>query len=435
VICFISFFLGYDKIFVRQRPRSSVDRASASGAEERSSSLRGGTFCLISYIVLNVDWSSSPFVLFQTTYLLDTIRLVIYKKLVLHLILIIVCIACDSTTNAPALATSVPNFVTATLPPTPTLSILPTLTILPINPSDIAPSPVVQLSLVEGTTTAQVNVRAETSTASASLGIVAAFSKIQVIGKEASGNWYRVQYLESTGWVRAEFVQVDVSAEVAVVAIESNHPVGGSGVVTSGINVRNGAGTEYESLGVLIKGDVVWVLGKDATNAWLQIDFMDGMGWVSSDFLQVDSLITLPVVTTSQRAEPTLAIDLTNKASSIPMLVAMQDNDSMQTPLFNIFLGSKKSFQITGEVSAPLGDMEDWVGFSASSSKLVIELSCSGDGLQVELWQAGFIVETYLTPCNRIFFIDVASNKNYSFRIFQQNDNYVSYSLKVQRMN
>ena len=32
-----------DKIFVA-RPRSSVDRVSASGAEERSSSLRGGAF-------------------------------------------------------------------------------------------------------------------------------------------------------------------------------------------------------------------------------------------------------------------------------------------------------------------------------------------------------------------------------------------------------
>ncbi|MBL8092486.1 MAG: SH3 domain-containing protein, partial [Anaerolineales bacterium] len=136
-----------------------------------------------------------------------------YLKRMVALISIF-CISCGSVDVAP-LSTSTPNFVTATLPPT--SAPLPTQTLPP-------PSPIPTNQPIEGRTTTQINVRVETTTASASLGVVPAFSTIQIIGKESSGNWYQVIYENGIGWVRAEFVQVDASAEIQVVGIESGVP-------------------------------------------------------------------------------------------------------------------------------------------------------------------------------------------------------------------
>ena len=70
------------------------------------------------------------------------------------------------------------------------------------------------LSDVEGITTTQINVRTQPSTASTALGMLNIFTKVRIISKDASSSWYQIEYADSFGWVSAEYVQVNASAEI-----------------------------------------------------------------------------------------------------------------------------------------------------------------------------------------------------------------------------
>lgn len=332
------------------------------------------------------------------------------------------CIACNAV-EVESVSTSVPSFVTATLPATNAPQ--PTVTALP-------PSPVPTNSPVQGTTTTQVNVRSQTNTASESLGVIPAFSPIQIIGKESSGNWYKVIFEIEVGWVRAEFVQVDTSVEIQTVWIESDSPTGRSGVVISGINVRNGAGTQFESIGVLTPKDVVVITGKDTNNAWVQIKFVGEVGWVSTEFLQIENINEIPIVGVppTQNVEITPIVEAT---TSSPFQIAQSDNDSIQVPLFNLVL-EDTTFQITGDVSSPNGDTEDWIQISSIQDKIFIEISCTTNELQLELRQAENVLEQFTNICGKSLLFNVSVNQNYALQIFQANSNepqYTKYLLKI----
>lgn len=330
----------------------------------------------------------------------------------------IVCVSCSSIEAAPPSA-STPSFVTATLPST--FAPAPSHTALP-------PSLVPTSNPIQGNTTTQVNIRAETNTASETLGVIPAFSNIQIIGKESTGNWYQIIYESGIGWVRSEFVQVDASAEINVVGIESSSPIGMSGVVKSGINVRSGAGKDFESIGVLTQNDVVWITAKDESNAWAQIEFIGKVGWVALEFLQIETIENLPVISIEIPLEltPLVITELPTASTQI----AFQDGDSIQTPFAKTFFTEGKTLQVTNQVSAPQGDNEDWMEFSAFTPKIIIETSCSDAGLQLELWQSGVAVEQFSTPCEDIYFLSVLANESYTLRIFQESG-YTSYRLKI----
>ena len=343
-----------------------------------------------------------------------------FKKLFIFFI-VILCAGCGSV-EIESSTTSTPNFVTATLPatsaPQPTQTLLPP-SLMPTNQP------------IEATTTTQVNVRAETNTASESFGVIAAFSKIQVLGQESSGNWFKIIYLESVGWARAEFVQVDSSVEIPVVEIESGNESVRSAVVISGINVRSGPGTEHDSIGVLTQKDVVVVTGKDSSGAWMQINFAGDTGWVASEFLQIQNIEEIPVIGV---AENTQVAPVINETPIVLAQIALQDNDSLQSPLAKTSFTANEIFQVTGDVSSPQGDFEDWVEFSAFTADVLIETSCSNNSLQIEVWQAGNSLEHFQSPCNSKTFLNLLPNESYTLRIFQPVTNeasYTSYTLKI----
>ena len=82
------------------------------------------------------------------------------------------------------------SIITSTLPPT--LHSSPSQTPLPpLSSPTIAP--------VEGTTSTQVNVRAEPTTASDVLGIIPPNTKVQIVGKDPGENWWQINYPAGRG--------------------------------------------------------------------------------------------------------------------------------------------------------------------------------------------------------------------------------------------
>ena len=353
-----------------------------------------------------------------------------YKNCTLLIFLVIVTTGCDVELDNQNTFTATPGFVTATLPAAPIL--LPSQTPLP-------PTPIPTITLVEGTTTTQVNVRAETSTASENLGMIAQFSTVQVIGKDASGSWYQIIYTDSRiGWVRAEYVQVNASAQIPVIKSGTGNGSGLSGLVTQKINVRNGPGTTYDTLGILNPNDVVFMTGKSPSGAWIQIEYAnapDGKGWAASEFLKIDNADSLPVIGDTEPS-PQAPTDIV-LTPAVKILPAMQDGDSMAAPLAKVTIAprSARAFQVDGDVSAPEGDAEDWVEFNSSSEAVVIQVLCSSNVLQVELWNNGASVDDFLLTCGEERVLSIASNSAYILRLFNPASNefrYTKYTLSVE---
>lgn len=353
---------------------------------------------------------SSPFVSLRATHFLDTIDFV--RRQILFLIpLLLVLTGCDVNAVSDPISTATPEFVTATLPPT----AIPQPTSTPAPPS---PAPTVPP--IEGTTTTQVNVREETSTTSENLGVIPQFTAVQVSGQDATGTWYRIVYSESpsgSGWVRAEYVQVNAPAEIPVILPSTGSGSGVSGLVIQRINIRSGAGANFESLGFLEQNDVVLVTGRDASGLWLQIEFSDspdGIGWASAEFLQVEDIESLPVIGDTVETGNT-EIE-TPQSVNIP---AAADGDSKQEPLAKVVFvpGGIRTLQLESDLSAPEGDFEDWIEFSSSGMGVVIQLSCSSGVLQVELQETGSVLETFNLSCGSSQFLSTISDKSYLLRL------------------
>ena len=304
-------------------------------------------------------------------------------------------------------ATSTPVFITATLPAT--IIPLPTQTLLPPTPPPTIPP-------IDGTTTTQVNVRAETSTASDALGTISQFSKVQIIGRDTSGSWYQIVYAgapNGTGWIRAEYVQVNAEAEIPVIEAVSGSGAEVSGLVIQKINVRGGPGTTYQTLGELNPNDVVFISGKDESGAWIQIEFAnsaDGKGWAALEFLKVENVDSLPVIGS---ASPTTEVAERVTPQANGSSSAMPDGDSQEAPLANINfspLGARMA-QISGSLSALQGDTEDWVQFRSYAQNIAIHLVCLDTALRVELISNGEVADSFLFACMENRLLDITANQ------------------------
>ena len=65
---------------------------------------------------------------------------------------------------------------------------------------------------------------------------------------------------------------------------KQSDPIGTGTVTCSALNVRNGAGTNYERIGGLTKGKSVQVYEKKS--GWLRIKYGTGFGWVCGDYVK-----------------------------------------------------------------------------------------------------------------------------------------------------
>ena len=324
--------------------------------------------------------------------------------------------------------TPTPIFVTATLPATAVPQ--PTQTLLP-------PTPMPTIPPIEGTTTTQINVRAETSTASENLGTIAQFSKVQIIGRDASTSWYQIIYTDAakgTGWIRAEYVQVNAPAEIPVIESASGSGTGMSGLVIQKINVRSGPGVSYELLGELNPNDVVFITGKDESGTWMQIEFAnsaDGHGWASLEFLKLENADALPVVGDVNQPSATTASSVEEIAPTSLPLVAVQDDDSMQAPLTKISFSAlgARTAQIQGDISSPNGDMEDWVEFTSYNGSIAIQLLCTEKAVQVELWNTGAMAQQFSLACQEKHLLNVIPKQTYWLRISTADIDVLQYTV------
>ena len=280
--------------------------------------------------------------------------------------------------------------VTATFAPTST-----------VRPSETLPPPHPQptTATVEGTISTQLNVRAEPSTASEVIGIIAANSKVQIIGKDIGENWWQIVYetgLDGKGWVTAQYVETEDRPEVPVIGGDDSNPLGGSAaVIIQQLNVRSGPGTSFTSLGILNPNDIISLTGKNSNGTWLQIDFpagADGRGWVSSGFVKADDTTGLPIVSEAGYVIGTGTPENTPLPPVSTLVPAPLDFDSADAPVKTVLLGGVGTHTAlyNGDVSFPDGDTEDWISITPKKSIVFAGIECSGsEMLQIEIVGTG----------------------------------------------
>lgn len=340
-----------------------------------------------------------------------------YKNLSAVLGFLLFCTGCDASLLTPTV--SAPEFVTATLPVTNTAIPIITETPIVFSEATIAPTG----APVNATTTSEVNVRADTSTASQSLGTVPAFSIIQVSGKDPSGVWYQILFNNNNGWVRADFVQLaDTTVSISVVVPEMPSDAVGRGVVLRGVNVRSGPDQDVDSLGLLNQSDVISIFGKDSSGEWVQIEFppaADGKGWVAAEFLEIENIASIPTLNQDREATPTVAEAFSAPQQNPPQQSSfLKDADSAEAPVATFVLSQAVAqlVQFQGEISTPNGDNEDWVRFSAENDDVVIQIICDTSNIKVELFYENVILDTQV-ECGKIQIIKVKPWQEYLLKI------------------
>lgn len=317
----------------------------------------------------------------------------------------------------------------------------------PPSPSDTAPPPPPQPTAapVEGTTSTQVNVRSEPSTAGSVLGTLPAGTKVEITGRDPAGNWWQIVHPEGgqgRGWVTSQYVTSANDGAVPVIGDGTGPTSGNTAVVQQQINVRSGPGTGFNSLGTLNARDVARLTGRDPSGAWLQIEFPSGpeaRGWVNAAFVQANGVETLPIITEAGEVIGTrtpTGIPPTATATVVP---AWADNDTQENPVASVVfepLGTQ-TLIYSGDVSSPEGDTQDWVQFSPYKDTAYASLECGVDtNLQVSLLENGQPVSFELA-CNDVQKpVPVKAGATYMIHVeapqFPGGLQYITYTITIQ---
>jgi uncharacterized protein YraI len=145
-----------------------------------------------------------------------------------------------------------------------------------------------------------VNIRSGPSTQYPVVGALLTGESAKVVGISPDSTWWAIeippgQTTDNVGWVSGDFVTASNTVGVPVIqppdlpADITPAPPDGEGnqfVTTDVINVREGPGNEYDSIGKLPAGTEVTVTGQSDDGNWASINLpAGGIGWVNTGYL------------------------------------------------------------------------------------------------------------------------------------------------------
>lgn len=294
-------------------------------------------------------------------------------------------------------------------------------TSLPATSSPITP----HATPVDGVTTTQVNVRLEPSTASSVLGIIPAEMRVEITGKDPGDSWWQINYphpdaIDGKGWVTAQYITAGDTSQLPVIGgAEADSTSGNVAIVQQQINVRSGPGTGFNSLGTLNPQDVLHLTGKDPNGAWLQIEFAtgpEGKGWVNAAFVRAQGVENLPIIAESGLVVGTGTPTVIPPTPTATVIPAWEDRDSLENPIASVIFdpAGTQTFLYNGDLSAPQGDLEDWIAFQPYDRIVFTSLECTGsDAIEIQILENDLPVDTYLECGAEMMEVAVNAGSNY----------------------
>lgn len=120
-----------------------------------------------------------------------------------------------------------------------------------------------------------LRLRSDTSTESDILATAEQGATVVVVEQGENG-WCKVDYQTIEGYMLAEYLDIATT-------VETELGIGSVTNVSSKLNVRAGAGTDFERVGTLHNRDKVTLLGME--NGWFKVSYDDVVGYVSGDYI------------------------------------------------------------------------------------------------------------------------------------------------------
>lgn len=201
---------------------------------------------------------------------------------------------------------------------------------------------------IVSTSSGKLNVR---STASTGASVVATLSKgsyVTLISK--SGSWWYVEYGKGQyGYCHADYIS-SVSSRAATVNTQS-----------SSLNVRSGAGTSYNRIGSLSRGDVVIILS--TSGGWSRILYHGTKtGYVSSQYLSTAttySSVSLSVPSFKQTDSRWSAVKIGSSGKTIAQIgcattaIAMMESYRTGKTIYPNAMSKQLQYTASGSVYWP----------------------------------------------------------------------------------
>ncbi|WP_338627273.1 SH3 domain-containing protein [Clostridium baratii] len=167
----------------------------------------------------------------------------------------------------------------------------------PEEKPEVKPEEKPEATIKTGTVSASaLNVRSGASTSSSIIGSLNNGAKVEIVS--TSNGWHKIKYKNGYGYVSADYIKVDSSntgnPEVKPEEKPDAKPeatVKTGTVNASALNVRSGASTSSSVIGSLNRGAKVEIVS--TSNGWHKIKFKNGYGYVSADYIKVDSSNTV----------------------------------------------------------------------------------------------------------------------------------------------
>ncbi|MEO0561827.1 MAG: SH3 domain-containing protein [Chloroflexota bacterium] len=170
-----------------------------------------------------------------------------------------------------------------------------------------------------------------------------------VIGRDANANWFEISLPGGgTGWVSSAYFQV---GNFATVPVTSTAFVQGR-VLSPTLNIRTAPTTAANSLGLISRGQVYRVLGKNADASWFQVRLPTGItGWVFGRSLFVTDEAALPVISTLTTSLTTTGVATTGTTATNVIVVPSTTTTTTGTTTFVPATTTTSSVATSGTVT------------------------------------------------------------------------------------
>ena len=264
-----------------------------------------------------------------------------------------------STTLPPVPTNTATAIATETASPTATPAVEATaavtttapLTDTVTNATAVAPPASNAVVTVQG----DMNVRNGPGTDQERIGGATEGQEFAITGRNQDGDWWQIDFDGQTGWIYAPFVTAsneenvpivdDSSAQLPAPAADTPSPEEPAVIVLGEMNIRSGAGTEYDIIGSATAGQEFGITGKNQEEDWWQIDLDGQTGWIYAPFVVASNAESVPVV----------AAALTPPADNLPPPATDEQEDAAPLAtvngLTNVRSGPGTNHPILGEAS------------------------------------------------------------------------------------
>lgn len=162
-----------------------------------------------------------------------------------------------------------------------------------------------------------LNVRTGPGSNFQDIGDIQPSEVVVILGYDATGNWAKLRYRGQIAFVSSRYLKSPnrgdgssiTTGQHEVTGIKANDPDGG-------LVVRDGPGTSYTNIGVLLNHTQVHVIQRSNDGKWAMIPVGNGVGWVSTAYL--NNLQT--TVTTTPEPMPSASPQIAPDGGSLPAM-------------------------------------------------------------------------------------------------------------------